>query len=158
MKHTRRLGALASGLLLYSTAVMVGGLLAGWRLPPAFLALLGPRDSLSRLLGDAAIHALPIFAMALVWSYVTLRPYRRRRQPATGWCLCGLGLAWLGWLLWGVVEAADGGLPDGLPLSTLLLSPLMPPLWGLMNTAAVLAGVLLAAALARRHPLLHERS
>lgn len=154
MKHSRRIGAFASGLALYSTAVMLGGTLAGLRLPSVLSSWWGHTESLPQLLGEAAVYALPIFVLALSWSYVTLRPYRRGRWPATAWCLGGLGLAWLAWLMYGVVRAADTPPLAAVPLSTLLLSPQVPPLWGLLNGLAVLAGVLVAAALARRHALL----
>lgn len=154
MKHSRRIGAFASGLALYSTAVMLGGTLAGLRLPLVLTSLWGHTESLPQLLAEAAVYALPIFVLALSWSYVTLRPYRRGRWPATAWCLGGLGLAWLAWLMYGVVCAADTTSLVAIPLSTLLLSPQVPPLWGLINALAVLVGVLVAAALARRHALL----
>ncbi|MDC6167132.1 hypothetical protein [Paucibacter sp. XJ19-41] len=154
MKHSRRIAAFASGLALYSTAVMLGGSLAGLRLPLGLTALWGHSESLPQLLAEATVYALPIFALALSWSYVTLRPYRRGRWPATAWCLGGLGLAWLAWLLYGVVCAAETTSLVAMPLSTLLLSPQVPPLWGLLNGLAVLVGVLVAGVLARRHVLL----
>jgi hypothetical protein len=154
MRHSRHLGAFVSGLALYSAAVLLSGLLAGHHLLGPYLSRLGGDESWARVFGEAAVYAVPVFVLALGWAYVTLRPYRRGRRPTTGWCLSGFGLAWLGWLFYGVLLAAEGGQAGMLPISEMLLSPLVPPLWGLLNALVVLCGVLIAGALARRHALL----
>jgi hypothetical protein len=154
MRHPARLGAFLSGAALYSVAVMLGGSLADRGLPAGLAAQLGQPESLQQLFGESLLVAMPIFLMALAWSYVTVRPYRRGRRPPTAWCLGGLAMAWLGWLFYGAAYAAAEGLNGPDTWMALLLSPRQPPLWGLLNALAVLLGVLLAGVLARRHALL----
>jgi hypothetical protein len=158
MRHPVRLAAFCSGLALYSAAVMVGGSLAelAWR--SGLPARLGQPESLQQLFGEALLVALPIFLMALAWSYVTVRPYKRGRRPPTAWCLGGLAMAWLGWLFYGAAYAAAEGLHGPDSWLGVLLSPQSPPLWGLLNAVAVLLGILLAGVLARRHALLQPSS
>ncbi|QPF76287.1 hypothetical protein G8A07_27385 [Roseateles sp. DAIF2] len=149
MMHSRRIGAFFSGAALYSAAMLLSGHMAELLGPRDFLYLFGSHGSLGRLFGEALTYALPVFLLALGWSYVTVRPYRRGRRPTTAWCLGGMALAWIGWLFYGVVVAAEG--PQySVPLAALLLSSLVPPLWGLLNSFAALAGVVTAGSLAKR--------
>ena len=150
MRSPARIGAFVSGLALYSTAMLLVAACAGLGLPVMMVDALGGPDSLELLFGEALLFALPLFLLALVWSYLTVRPTRRGRRPTTAWCLAGLALAWLGWLLYGAAHAAVDGMPVRQSLAELLLSPATPPLWGLLNGLAVLAGVLIAGALVQR--------
>lgn len=150
MRHPARLGAFVSGMALYSSAMLLVGAWAGLGLPHGLMEALGGPESLELLLVEALIFALPLFLLAFGWSYVTVRPTRRGRRPTTAWCLAGLALAWLGWLLYGAAHAAVDGLPARSSVAEMLLSPTTPPLWGLLNGLAVLLGVLIAGALVRR--------
>lgn len=147
MRHSARLGSFVSGLTLYSAAMLLAGALAGRGLPSELLSSLGEPESLSQLLGEALIYALPMFLLALGWSYVTVRPTRRGRRPTTGWCVAGLALAWLVWVFYGAFDAAAGGGSSEASLAVKLLSPLEPPLWGGLTGPAVLLGVLVAGSL-----------
>ncbi len=159
MKSLRRVSAVLSGVLLYSTAVLVSGILAELEWPRFFYAALGGRTSLAVLVVESLLIALPVFGLALAWSYVTVRPPKLGRRPTTAWCLGGLGLAGFGWLVFGVYDMAQT--PDAFnqTLGKLLLSSSTPPLWGLLNVLAVLLGTVLAGTLARqRYSQLHVKA
>jgi hypothetical protein len=151
MRHTRRLVAFISGLALYSFAILIGGALTKLRLPRSLFSVFGPAGSPSQMLAESALYALPGLLLALAWAYVVLKPQRRTRRLNTAWCLGGLGLAWTGWLTYGMFYLATHPLPAGQSVTAILLSSLMPPVWGVMNGLAPLIGVLLAAWLVRRH-------
>jgi len=150
MGHSRRLAAFISGLMLYSVAMLISGALAELHLPREYFKVFGPEGSHAQLLGEACVYALPIFLLTLGWSYFVLRPLRRGSRPTTAWCLGGLGLAWLGWLFYGVVRLSEAPVPGDDSVAVMLLSSLEPPLWGALNGLAALCGVLIAGALAGR--------
>lgn len=152
MKNTRRLGAFTSGLALYCLAIGLSTLLADLRLPREVYGLLGGRHSLSVIVGEALAIAVPVFAFALAWAYLSLRPLRLGRRLAMRCYLGGLALAWLGWLIYGAVYFDRYPRTANLPISGLLLSSVIPPVWGLFNTLAVLAATLLAGSQLRRRP------
>jgi hypothetical protein len=150
MRNARRFKALVSGLLLYTTAAASSSRLV--ELPWSgdfYSALGGPRSELA-ILAVASLIALLMFGLALAWSYLTVRPSSPGRRPMTGWCIGGIAAAWFCWVVYGVVQvAASPGLND-MPISAWLLSPDMPPLWGMLNTLAIVGGVVLAGELTRR--------
>ncbi|WP_397534808.1 hypothetical protein [Roseateles sp.] len=146
----RRLGALLSGLLLYCVVMLFVSTLAALPSPAPLLSHLGLRAMLAQEIGAATLLATPVFGLALVWSYVTIRPSQRGRRPTTAWCLGGLCLAWLAWLFYGLVHASENSALGELPLSTLLLSSSVPPLWGVLNMLAAMLGVIQAGTLAKR--------
>lgn len=150
MVSLRRLGALVSGLLLYFVVMLVVLQLGQLPSPATLLAPLGLHAGLPVELAGALMLALPVLLLALPWSYFTLRPQRRGRYPATGWCVAGLVLAWLGWLIYGLIRVSQSSLLDELPLHQLLLSSRVPPLWGGLNALAALLGVALGGKLAAR--------
>lgn len=152
MKNTRRFGAFTSGLALYGLAIGLAMLLAELRLPREVYGLLGGRHSLSVIVGEALAIAVAVFAFALAWAYLSLRPLRLGRRLAMRCCLSGLALAWLGGLIYGAVCFNDYPRTANLPISSLLLSSVTPPVWGLFNLLAVLAGALLAGSQLRRRP------
>lgn len=154
MRDARRVGAFFSGLILYCAAIGCGILLARVSLPDAVYKSLGGRDSLATVLSEAAVIGLLLFLLALVWSYLTVRPRAKSksRHTTTAWCLSGLGLAWLGWLIYGVVNFALNPLGAQTPMSALLFSADVPPLWGLLNVVAVVSGAVVAGMLARPAP------
>lgn len=150
MVSLRRLGALFSGLLLYSVVMLLVSGLTELPSPAGLLGHLGLRQGPAIETGVALTIALPVLALALPWSYFTVRPLRRGRRPTTGWCIAGLILAWLGWLVYGLIHAAQSPDLSELPLHTLLLSSTVPPLWGALNGLAALLGVALGGKLAGR--------
>lgn len=150
MRNMRRLGAFCSGLILYSAAVGLSRTLDDLRLPRGVYALFGGRGSLPVVVGEALAIGLVLFVMALAWSYVTVKPPKRGRRPTTAWCVGGLGLAWLAWLVYGAIDFSLAPQMSSQPLLTLLLSSSAPPLWGLLNIVGVLTGALMAGSLARR--------
>ncbi len=143
----RRLGALLSGMLLYCVVMLCVSTLAALPSPAPLLSQLGLRALLAQEIGAALLLAMPVFGLALVWSYLTIRPRQRGRRPTTAWCLGGLCLAWL---FYGLVHASENSALGELPLSTLLLSSSVPPLWGVLNVLAAMLGVVQAGTLARR--------
>lgn len=150
MRSARRLAALLSGLLLYAVVMMLVHMLTELPSPTPLLRLLGMQSGVALETAAAALLAMPVFALALLWGHITVRPYRRGSRPTTAWCVSGLMLAWLGWLVYGLIRASETSALGQLPLSTLLLSSKVPPLWGLLNTVATLLGVLLAGGMAAR--------
>jgi hypothetical protein len=146
MWQSRYFGAFISGLALYSAGMLLTGALPGGPRP------LDYNEPLPQLLGETAAQAVLLFVLAMGWAYLTLRPYRRSRRQTTAWCLGGLGMAWLGWQFYGLLSFAVINPPaPGLPVDLLLLSSLVPLLWGVLSGLAVLAGILLVRLLLERH-------
>lgn len=150
MASLRRFGALTSGLLLYFVVMIVVLQLGQLPSPASLLTQLGLRPGALNELAAASLVALPVLLIALPWSYLTLRTRRRNRQPITGWCIAGLVIAWLGWLIYGLIRVSQSSILTELPLHTLLLSSRVPPLWGALNALAALLGVALGGRLAAR--------
>lgn len=152
MKDTRSLTALCSGLLLYGVCWALAWLLASIQWPGDWFPHgLWSRGSLGAALSEAGAIALLVFAIALIWSYLTMRSPKLGQRPTTAWCLAGLGLAWFAWLLMGVFKLSETESAGEQSISVWLLSAVQPPLWGLLNTLALLTGAILAAVLAGRH-------
>jgi MFS family permease len=152
MISTRRTWALCSGILLYLAAWTLAWLLAEVRLPTeVFPHALVSRGSTQAVVGEAGLIAVLLLGLAWLWSYFTVRSPKRGRRPTVGWFVLGLGLAWFVCLLVGVYKLSeqDGSLE--MPLSVLLFSANQPPLWGLLNTLALLLGVALAGFFAAVH-------
>ena len=152
MKDTRRLTALCSGLLMYGVCWALAWLLADIHLPgDVFPHAILSRGSLLSVLSEAGGIALLLFAIALVWSYFTVRSIKRGKRPTTGWCIAGLGLAWFAGLLIGVFSLSGAEHIGEQSIGILLLSATQPPLWGLLNTLALLMGATVAGILAGKH-------
>jgi hypothetical protein len=149
MKNVQRIVAFVSGLALYNALVFVGGFLAALPIPRAYFAWFGQHTVLALLLEEAIVFALPVFFLALAWSYLTIRPFRSAWWPATKWCFGGFAFAWFAWLAYGLASLVANPVPNQFPFGTLLLSFLIPPVWGILNTLAAPCGVLLGGSLAR---------
>ena len=173
MRGTRRLAAFVSGFALYSAAICMSKFLADRHLPFNFTATLGGPDSWIVAMIESILLALPLFMLAFAWIYATMYPARSSRRPATAWsyvnrypqrsgrrsttvwCVSGLGLAWFAWIVYGIFELSVNPSAQQLSLTRLLLFSTAPPLWGLINNAAILAGAVFAGGLtqARAKPL-----
>lgn len=158
MKAARRAIAFFSGALLYSVAVLAAMKYANTGLPRSWYVALGGRNTLGVALGEAVVIALLLFVLALGWSYLTLRPTRRRHRPYVAWLLAGIGLAWAGWLISGAFGFALQPRAYAAPLRTILLASNAAPLFGVLNILGVLAGAGLAGRFARRHQLALPRT
>ena len=147
MRSSRRLMAFVSGLLLYCSANGLSwALLDGWLqhgMRPYF------NSYASTLMAVAGGVALLILVLSAAWGFLTVRVPPGGRRPTTAWCLAGVGTAGMGWLMVGVFQLALTRQEKVLTMLDLLLTPSTPPLWGPLNTLAVLAGVLLAGVAAR---------
>ena len=143
---------MCSGLLLYLTAWSLAWLLAELRLPTELYphALL-IRGSTEAVLSEAGLIAALLLGLALLWAYLTVRSPKRGRRPTAGWFFLGLGLAWFGGLMGGVVRMSGLQAAAEMPLAVLLFAANQAPLWGLMNLLALLLGAGLAAGLAASH-------
>ena len=149
MKDTRSFAALCSGLLLYGVCWTLAWLLASIQLPgEMFPHTIWSRGSLGSVLSEAGAIALLLFAIALIWTYLTVRSPKLGKRPTTAWCLSGLGLAWFAWLLMGVFKLSAIETPTEQSIDVLLLSATQPPLWGLLNAVALLLGATVAGILA----------
>jgi hypothetical protein len=149
MKNVRRIAALVSGFALYNVLVFVGGFLAALQIPRAYFAWFGPHKVLALVLEEAVTFGLPVFLLALAWSYLTIRQFRGAWWPSTWWCFGGLALAWFAWLIYSLSYLMINPVPSQFPFGTLLLSFLIPPVWGILNTIAAPCGVMLGGRLAR---------
>lgn len=165
MRGTRRLAAFVSGLALYSAAICLSKFLADRHLPFDFTATLGGPDSWVVAMVESILLALPLFMLAFAWTYATMYPPRSSRRPATAWsyasrypqksgrryttawCISGLGLAWFAWIVYGIFELSANPSGQQLSLTRLLLFSTAPPLWGLINNAAILAGAVFGGGL-----------
>ncbi len=146
MWQSRHFGAFISGLALYSAGMVLTGALPGGARP------LDYNEPLPQLLGETAAQAVLLFVLAVGWAYLTLRPCRRGRRLTTAWCLGGLAMAWLGWQFYGLISFTLINPPaPGLPVNLLLVSSLVPLLWGVLSGMAVLAGILLVRLLLERN-------
>jgi len=143
-RRARRFGALASGLLLYLTAIRIGSLLSDLDLPRAAYAALGGRYSVTAVVFESLLIALLLFGLALAWSRVTVRPLLPGQRPVTDCYLVGIALAWFCAAIYGTVYLSLSWELKDLPVGLWLLSSGTPPLWGVLNAVAVVGGVLLA--------------
>lgn len=153
MKAARRSIAFASGALLFCTGAGAAMQYAAIGLPRYIYAQFGGRNSPQVMGAEAVAIALVLFAVAVVWGYLTLRPARRRHRPYVAWMMAGVGLAWAGWLIFGAFSFAVKPRAYSAPLQTMLLSSNAAPLFGALNIFGVLGGVWVAGALARRKQL-----
>lgn len=145
IRTARRIWSFVSGGLLYLSALGLAHTLASQYWPMSWQNLLGGSSSWTAQLGQALLIALLLYGFAWVWALFTVRPQRgHSRHPTTGWCLGGMGLAWLLALLAGVLEVSGkaGGYQPSL--ISLLLSSTVPPLWGSLNGVAVLLAIVSA--------------
>lgn len=150
MRAARKSIAFFSGLLLYGFSAGVAAALSSVGLPRGWYAALGGRNSLQVMLGEATVIVLLLLLVATVWSYLTLRPSRRRHRPYVGWLMVGIGLAWAGLLVFGAFNFALKPRAYSAPLQTMLLSSSAAPLYGGLNIFGVLAGAALAGRMATR--------
>ena len=146
--HTRLI-CFVSGLALYNFVVYVGGFLSAIQIPKQYFTWFGEHKVLALFLVEAAVVALPVFLLCLLWSYVTIRGMGRSSRQATLCTLGGLVLAWLGWFAYSAVSLASNPEPNQLPLQSLLFALLVPPVWGILNLVAPPAGVVVAGMLAQ---------
>ena len=153
MRSVRRVGAFFSGFLLYGSVMGLSSVLSKVRLSTQFYAFLGGRTSMLTVILEATVIALLMALLALVWSYITVvprGPLRRGHRPTTSWCVAGVAVGWLAWTIYGAIHFSLNPKVYGQPLYALLLSSNVPPLWGVLNVLAALAGVLLAGHWAKR--------
>ncbi len=147
----RRPAAFFSGLVLVGVLLLMIHLLG--MLPPIhpLLRRLGLQQPLLQEWVAAGLHALPVYLLSLVWSYITVRPLRRGSKPTTTWCFTGLLLGWLAAVLFGLLDASNQAMLGRMTTTELLLVSGLPPFWGLLNFAAAVLGVLLAGRRAWRN-------
>jgi len=148
MRSSRRIRAFVSGLLLYGSALGLAVLLSALPWPNAITGALGGSGSFGALLAQAGLTACLLFGLALCWAYLSLR--RQGRRATTAWCVGGLGLAWFIGLLFGVFQLSMDAANYQPSIGSVLLSATVPPLWGVLNVLALLAGILMAGRLANR--------
>ena len=153
MKAARRSIAFFSGVLLYCFGAGAAMQYATTGLPRQVYVALGGRNSLPVMLGEAIVIALLLFAIAVLWGYLTMRPTRRRHRPYVAWMMSGVGLAWVGWLIFGAFTFALKPRAYSAPLQTMLLSSSSAPLFGALNIFGVVGGVWLAGSFAKRRQM-----
>lgn len=153
MKNQRRFAALLSGLVLYCAVIALSEMLAGLQLPSPLYRLLGGHGNAVLIAGQAGLIALLMFVLTLPWGYATILLARLSRGSSTAWCLGGVLAGWVAWVIYGSASFALNPISTDMPISSWLLSSLMPPLWGVLNIIAVLGATWLAGRLVQRiHP------
>ena len=150
MKYARRWMAFVSGAVLYGVVIVASRFASGSALPVDLASRLGAPGSLGFAVGEAAVVAVVVFALALGWTYFTLRLYDKGRRVFTWWCLAGLVCGFLGAFLLGVIDLAGRVSAPSNSILASLLSPTEPPLFGLLNLLVAPLGVVLAGRLVRR--------
>lgn len=153
MKAARRSIAFVSGVLLYCFGAGAAMQYATTGLPRQVYVSLGGRNSLPVMLGEAIAIALVLFAIAVLWGYLTLRPTRRRHRPYVAWMMSGVGVAWAGWLIFGAFSFALKPRSYSAPLQSMLLSSSSAPLFGALNIFGVVGGIWLAGSFAKRRQM-----
>lgn len=142
-RQVRRFGAFVSGLLLYLTAIRVSCWLSGSSLPDQAYAALGGRYGSPAVAVESLLIALLVFGLALGWGRITAAPLMPGQRPVTHWCLAGIATAWLGAALYGTIYLSLSWYLHDLPIGLWLLAAGTPPLWGVLNTLAVVGGIVL---------------
>lgn len=150
MKYARRWMAFVSGGVLYGVLIVASRFASGSAVALDLAARLGAPGSLEFAAGEAAVVAVVVFALALGWTYFTLRLYDKGRRLFTWWCLAGLACGFLGTFLLGVIHLAEQASAASNSILATLLSPTEPPLFGLFNLLVAPLGVVLAGRLVRR--------
>ncbi|MDY0743658.1 hypothetical protein SNE35_04040 [Paucibacter sp. R3-3] len=150
MSDARRVGTFFSGLFLYSVSVGGASMLSQYHLPRETAKQLGGRESATVIGIEALLIALLVFMLSLVWSTLSLKPPKKKgRRSITSWFYSGILAAWLAGLLYGVFFFAMN--PRSYQtMADLLLSSDTPPLWGVLNTIALLLASLIGGKLARK--------
>ena len=150
MNDARRVGTFFSGLFLYAVSVGGASMLAGYHLPREISRQLGGRQSATVIGIEALLIALVVFLLSLVWSTLSLKPPRKKgRRSVTSWFYSGVLAAWLVGLLYGVFYFALNPRTYQTTADLLLTSD-VAPLWGVLNTVALLVASLIGGALARK--------
>ncbi len=150
MRAARRAIAIVSGVLLYCAAAASASKMATAGLPRHWYTALGGRSSLPVALGESLAIALLLCTVAIIWSFATLRPTRRRHRPYVAWLMSGIILAWVGWLIYGAFYFALHPKTYSQPLQSLLLSSNAAPLFGIFNIVGVLCGAYLGGVIAKK--------
>ncbi len=140
--------AFVSGLMMYGAAVMLAILIFETGLVEMLTSQLGSR--MNARIAVTGVVAVINFSLALAWAYSVLKVPQGSRRPMTGWCLSGVGLAWLGATMVGTFNLAATRGDRVLFVADVLLSPNAAPFWGPVNILAVVAAVTVAGAWALR--------
>ncbi len=130
MRKSVALALCSSGVVLYRVVIHVGGYLAAIAVPTGYFAWFGANKTLALTLQHALTFALPIFVLAVTWSFLSIRPVRTRHRRATLCCLAGVVAGWFGWAIAGLVQFAAHPSAQPLPWTTLAVAILVPPIWG----------------------------
>jgi len=141
MNGHRRASALISGFMLYSTGMLMSTALGA----SVFDRLL--LDGLNQVLpfttavlARAGLTALPVLALALIWTWLSLRHRQRSRAQITMWHLLGLCLGMSAWVGAGLVMMALENDQARWSALSLLTKADTPPLHGAQNIVALWLG------------------
>jgi hypothetical protein len=149
MKYTRRMLAWGSGVALYAAVIVASGFVGDSSVPVAVASALGEPGSVGYALGQGAVVAIFVFHLAFGWTYVTLRLVERRRTLLRRWCASGLFCGFLVTFMVGLQDAAERAHPEEASFAAMLLSPVEPPLWGVLNLIAAPLGLWFAGRFVR---------
>ncbi|MEJ6001992.1 hypothetical protein [Paucibacter soli] len=143
MQSARRFFSFLSGIALYTSAMVASNVLATISLPRSWVLVSGRSDTMMAQAWKACLLALPLVVLAAIWVNITLRARQRSRKHVVAWLFGGLVAGWLGWLMYGFIVFAVQTGERTWPVSAMLFSSNIPPLWGLMNTAGIFLGALI---------------
>ena len=149
MKQVPQIAAFVSGVVLHISFLIVAGLLAAVQIPRSYFEWFGDHRIIGLALEEAVVVAVPVFLFALVWSFLTVRSLKEVGRRPTSWCFTGFAVAWLVSIVHTLAHMSSNPVPNQYPLSTLLLSFLVPPVWAVLNSIAAPVGILAGGSLAR---------
>lgn len=149
MRYTRRILAWGSGAALYAAVMVASGFVGDSSIPAAVGERLGEPGSIGYAFGQGLVVAIFVFHLAFGWTYLTLRLVERRRALLRRWCLAGLFIGFLVTFMFGLQDAAGRSHPEEASLAAMLLSPVEPPLWGVLNLIAAPLGLWFAGRFVR---------
>lgn len=160
MHSFRRILAFVSGLALISTVLLLAPSLSMLALPPLMTDFIGADSRVLAQLWRSALFCLPMLALAMLWTWVTLRARQRSRRQTLLWYRAGMMLAIILWYSVGFVLLASYDTRNkAWSTISLLTSSRVPPFWGLQNAGAALLGAWLGSRLLpRRTPHRHAHS
>ena len=133
--------------------VYVSGYLAAIAIPSAYFQYFGRQHlTLALTIEEAFVVALPLFLLAVGWTYPSLQPMRAHRWNAMLWCLVGLLAARTISGIYAVMAFIEMPVPEGATkypvgaFALTLISPWNQP-WAYLTTLAAPAGIVVAALL-----------
>jgi hypothetical protein len=160
MRTARSLIAVLLGVVIYNIAVVyAGGFFAALGIPKSYFAFFGREwRGLALMLMFVGAWALPVMALVVASTFVSLRLLRHDFQTLASCLVIGMLMAFLYWQLSGAFYVSpDASSTTPSPWSV-FFSTLVPAWWSLPNALAPWIGVALGIFVAKRAAHVREQS